>query len=52
LDNETSWLILLSTGGEIALGLWKINKASKVVSTESFPYFKLDDKDTYQDSET
>jgi hypothetical protein len=51
-DNETSWLILLSTFGEIALGLWKINKASKVIGTDTFPYFKLGDKETYGDSET
>ena len=38
--------------GEIALGLWKINKASKVVGTDRFPYFSLEDKDTYKNGET
>ena len=31
LDNETSWMIVLSTGAGIGLELWKIVKASKVV---------------------
>mmetsp|Transcript_13375 Transcript_13375/g.22768 ORF Transcript_13375/g.22768 Transcript_13375/m.22768 type:complete len:299 (-) Transcript_13375:32-928(-) len=52
LDNETSWMIVLSTGAGIALEFWKIIKASKVTRTDKFPYFCIDDKETYAESET
>lgn len=51
-DNETSWMILFSSGFGILLDFWKIKKASKIIPKESFPYFTLEDKDTYVDSET
>ena len=52
LDNETSFLILFSSGLGILLDFWKIKKASKVTTVDKFPYFKLEDKETYVASET
>jgi hypothetical protein len=51
-DNETSWMIVISTFAGIGLEFWKIVKASKVVQTKSFPYYWLEDKETYVDSDT
>lgn len=51
-DNDTSFMILASNGFGILLDFWKIKKASKVTKTDKFPYFKLEDKDTYVNSET
>lgn len=51
-DNETSWMILSSNGFAIFLEIWKIKKASKVVQTETFPYFKFEDKETYAENST
>lgn len=42
-DNETSYLILLSSGVSLIMDVWKIMKASKVTRIETFPYFKLED---------
>lgn len=47
LDNETSFMILASSGFGILLDFWKIKKASKVIQTDKFPYFKLEDNQTY-----
>lgn len=51
-DNETSWMIVISTGAGIGLEFWKIVKASKVVTIEKFPYYWLEDKETYTDTDT
>jgi hypothetical protein len=51
-DNDTSFMILASNGFGILLDFWKIQKASKVIKTDKFPYFTLEDKDTYVKSET
>lgn len=51
-DNDTSWMILLQTGAAIGMECWKIKMASKVISIDKFPYFKLEDKDSYVKSET
>jgi hypothetical protein len=51
-DNETSFLILASSGFGLLLDVWKIKKASKVTTIDKFPYFKFEDKETYVDSET
>ena len=51
-DNETSWMILVSTAANIAMECWKIKMASKVTRTDSFPYFKLEDRESYVESET
>lgn len=38
-DNETSWMILIQTAAGIGMECWKIQKASKVIKIDSFPYF-------------
>mmetsp|Transcript_27927 Transcript_27927/g.20918 ORF Transcript_27927/g.20918 Transcript_27927/m.20918 type:complete len:222 (+) Transcript_27927:1130-1795(+) len=50
-DNETSYLIVLSSGFGILLDVWKLLQATKFKRKDSFPYFVLEDKDTYS-SET
>lgn len=52
LDNETSYMIVVSNGLGIVLDLWKIKKASKVTKIEKFPYFTLEDNLKYVESET
>ncbi len=47
LDNETSYMIVVSSGLGIFLDIWKLKKASKVLKTEKFPYFTFEDKDSY-----
>lgn len=51
-DNDTSFMILASTGFGILLDFWKIKKASKVTKKDTFPYFTLEDKETYVQSDT
>jgi len=51
-DNDTSFMIIASNGFGILLDFWKIKKASKFIRTENFPYFKLEDKDSYLESDT
>jgi hypothetical protein len=46
-DNETSWMILISSLVNLILQLWKIKNASKIVKTDKFPYFSVEDKETY-----
>lgn len=46
-DNETSYLILMSSGFALFLDVWKLMKASKVTKIETFPYYKLEDKESY-----
>jgi hypothetical protein len=45
-------MILVSNGFGILLDFWKIKKASKVITTETFPYFRLEDNQKYAESET
>ncbi len=52
LDNETSYMILMSNGFGILLDFWKIKRASKVTRIDKFPYFKLEDNQNYVESET
>jgi hypothetical protein len=40
-DNETSYLIVMSSGFGIFLDIWKLKKATVVVKTDKFPYFVL-----------
>eukprot|EP01017_Pseudomicrothorax_dubius_P030050 TRINITY_DN3705_c0_g2_i2.p1 TRINITY_DN3705_c0_g2~~TRINITY_DN3705_c0_g2_i2.p1 ORF type:complete len:357 (+),score=98.54 TRINITY_DN3705_c0_g2_i2:988-2058(+) len=49
LDNETSWLILVSTGVQIVVTLWKISKAYSFKRREDgkFPWFKAEPKLSY-----
>ena len=45
-------MILFSHVASLFLSFWKIQQASKVIRTETFPYYKLEDKEGYEDSET
>ena len=36
----------------IFLTIWKLKQASEYVKTDSFPYFRFDDKESYSKSET
>lgn len=51
-ENETSLLISLPHGLGIFLELWKLTKASKLIRTDSFPYFRLEDTESYIKSKT
>ena len=51
-DNETSLLVLGPQVAGIFLAVWKLKQASNFVRTDSFPYFRFDDKITYAESET
>jgi len=46
-DSVTSKIILASTGFEILLEMWKIKQASVFRSMSRFPYFYLEDKESY-----
>lgn len=48
LENETSLMISAPHFMGIFLDLWKLKKASKFTRTATFPYFTLEDKDTYK----
>ena len=52
MDNETSMMIWVPAGLSILMDCWKLKKASKFIKTETFPYFKLLDNDSYANSET
>jgi hypothetical protein len=52
LDNETSLLVLGPQVAGIFLAVWKLKQASNFVRTQTFPYFALEDKVTYAESET
>uniref|UniRef100_A0A7S4KMJ4 Cleft lip and palate associated transmembrane protein n=2 Tax=Guillardia theta TaxID=55529 RepID=A0A7S4KMJ4_GUITH len=51
LDNDTSWLILLSSGVGLLIEIWKVKKAMNVLVLPQFPFIKLNYKDSYK-SET
>jgi len=51
VDNDTSWVILLSSGVGLLIEFWKIKKAMDVIRTDTFPYMQLNYKQTYK-SET
>ena len=40
LDNETSWMILMSTGVGIGVSFWKIVKTSKLTFKKTYPYYE------------
>ena len=42
----------MSSGFGLLLDVWKIKKASKVTTINTFPYFKLEDNQNYVQSET
>jgi hypothetical protein len=51
-DNDTSWTILMSSGLGLVLEGWKITQASKVTRVEAFPYWTIEDTETYGQSPT
>ena len=51
-DNETSLLILVPQVIGIVIEMWKLVQASKIEKKDSFPYFRLLDKQSYAESET
>jgi hypothetical protein len=52
LDNDTSWSVMGSIGFGCALSLWKIQKASKVTASDTFPWFKVSDANTPKETKT
>jgi len=54
LDNETSWMISISSGIGLVIECWKIPKAARVEYGRHlpFPYFKLHDRESYTQSGT
>eukprot|EP00727_Mastigamoeba_balamuthi_P012327 m51a1_g7717 putative cleft lip and palate transmembrane protein 1 (600) ;mRNA; f:124295-126800 len=55
LDNETSWMILISAGIGVAIDMWKITKAVKVGITKKFgwlPWITMTDRESYTKSGT
>ncbi|KAI9193337.1 cleft lip and palate transmembrane protein 1-domain-containing protein [Polychytrium aggregatum] len=44
LDNETSWMILLSSGAGLLIETWKIHKTVIVKSKPEFPYIEFIDR--------
>jgi hypothetical protein len=53
LDNDTSWMILLSSGVGLLIEFWKITKAMDVsFDANAFPYVTVKDKHGYRASDT
>ena len=61
LNEETSWMVIISSGVGCAIDIWKISKAAKVsiqwktiLSSPkiSIPWFKLTDRESYTKSKT
>jgi len=52
VDNDTSWLILLSSGLGLIIEVWKVKKAMDVAFLPNFPFVKLNYKASYVKSET
>lgn len=51
-NEETSYMIILPAGFGILIECWKITKACKVESKDSFPWISITDKDSYHEDET
>lgn len=53
LDNDTSWMILISSFVGLLIEFWKIKKAVNVkINRQKFPYISFTDKGSYVKSET
>mmetsp|Transcript_21935 Transcript_21935/g.35550 ORF Transcript_21935/g.35550 Transcript_21935/m.35550 type:complete len:375 (+) Transcript_21935:1125-2249(+) len=52
LDNDTSWMILMSSGIGLLIEIWKITKAMDVSVSGRFPFVHVKDKHGYQKSDT
>jgi hypothetical protein len=46
-DNDTSWLILISSTVGLVIEVWKIKKACIVTFTRSFPFVSISDRAEY-----
>lgn len=51
-EEQTSYLILVPAGLSIVLDLWKITKACKVSWKSTFPWIKVEDKESYGENDT
>jgi len=51
-ENDTSLMIIAPQGFGILLDIWKLKQASQFQRTETFPYFKLQDSESYLKSKT
>jgi Cleft lip and palate transmembrane protein 1 (CLPTM1) len=48
LDNDTTWMVLLSSGVGTVIEFWKITKVAKVsLDGERFPFIRVQDRDSY-----
>eukprot|EP00270_Netrium_digitus_P009946 TRINITY_DN3061_c0_g1_i4.p1 TRINITY_DN3061_c0_g1~~TRINITY_DN3061_c0_g1_i4.p1 ORF type:complete len:659 (-),score=205.23 TRINITY_DN3061_c0_g1_i4:323-2212(-) len=54
MDNDTSWLILISSGISCAIEFWKIGKAMKIEVHQwnGIPYLRFKDRDSYSKNKT
>jgi len=52
LENETSWMVLMSNGVSVIIDCWKITKATDVVIDAKFPFVHIEDKADHKDTET
>merc|ERR1719385_126399 len=53
MDQDTTWMILISSGVGFIIECWKITQAAKVTyGFDSYPWIKFEDKETYNLSET
>ncbi|TPX34032.1 hypothetical protein SmJEL517_g03174 [Synchytrium microbalum] len=44
MDNETSWMVLISSGVGLLIEMWKINKTVNVKTKATFPFVEFVDK--------
>lgn len=51
-EKETSMMILAPAGIGIIIEIWKISRAMKVSSIDTFPYISVEDKESYKENDT
>lgn len=51
-DNETNWMIIISSGVGLLIECWKIKKAADVTTLNHFPYISIKDKASYTQTRT
>lgn len=53
LDQDTTWMILISSGVGFVIECWKITQAATVTyGFDKYPWIKIEDKESYSESET
>jgi Cleft lip and palate transmembrane protein 1 (CLPTM1) len=52
LDNDTSWMILLSSGVGLIIEFWKVFKAADITFKPSWPFIVVKNKNSYEKSMT